>query len=169
MDGLARIPLSCHRHIWSRLPFSFSYANRTQCSFFDASLSSFTLSAVLNLLCPSLPLLSLTCFGLGHLTWFGISPPAIALGNFKTLSEANLGVAFSEKFIVWPNCDKFYHTETACFHSLSLGLLTWICAKKNIISSKSPSSNRSLWFIGSLTPPLLYFSLPVLLRYNWRT
>ena len=40
---------------------------------------------------------SLTCFGLWHLTWFGISPSAIALGNFKTLSEANLGVAFSEK------------------------------------------------------------------------
>ena len=131
--------------------------------------SAALLSAVLNPLCLSLPLLSLTCFGLWHLTWFGISPSAIALGNFKTLSEANLGVAFSEKFTVWPNCDKFYHTETACFHSLSLGLLTWICAKKNIISSKSPSSNRSLWFIGSLTPPLLYFSLPVLLRYNWRT
>ena len=77
--------------------FHFHMWREHNAPFLDASLSSFTLSAVLNPLCPSLLLLSLTCFGLWHLTWFGISPSAIALGNFKTLSEANLGVAFSEK------------------------------------------------------------------------
>ena len=90
LDGLARIPLSSHCHIWIKLLlFHFHGQVKQNFSFFGCLPLQLCSLLFLNLFVHHFPLQSHTHCGLWHLTGYGISPSSTSLGDFETLSEAN--------------------------------------------------------------------------------